>query len=51
MLLIAAVSFGYLFFQNQNIYWAKWSFWVAGIFGFLLFRAMWIGRKIKKTLM
>ena len=51
ILLIAAFGFGYLFFQNQNTYWAKWSFGIAGIFGFLLLRAMWIGRKIKKSLL
>ena len=51
ILLIAACGFGYLFFQNQNIYYAKWSFSVAGVFGFLLLRAMWIGRRIKQSLL
>ena len=49
--MIAAFGFGYLFFQDQYLRWAKWSFGVAGIFGVLLLRAMWIGGKIKKTIL
>ena len=51
ILMIAAFGFGYLFFQDQYLEWAKWSFGVAGIFGVLLLRAMWIGGKIRKTIL
>ena len=51
ILMIAAFGFTYLFYQDQNEYWIKWSSVAAGLFGILLLRAIWIGGKIKRTLL
>ena len=51
ILMIAAFGFTYLFYQDQNEYWIKWSSGAAGLFGILLLRAIWIGGKIKRTLL
>ncbi len=50
LLMIAAFSFGYIFFQEARETWAKWAFGFSAVFGILLLRAIRTGRKIKRML-
>jgi len=50
VLMIASFCFGYMFFQNGQIYYGKWILGIAGFFGVLLIQATRQGNKIKRTL-
>ena len=50
ILMIAAFSFGYVFFQEARDDWAKWSFGAAAFFGLMLVRAIRRGGKIRRML-
>lgn len=50
LLAIAAATFGYLFFQDGEMRWAKWGFGAAAFFIFLLLRAIRAGNKIRRKL-
>lgn len=50
ILAIAAASFGYLFFEDGEMHWAKWGFGLAGFFLLLLLRSLRIGNRMRRRL-